>query len=291
MKPETFHRILITGAIFCAVLFLLRSDIGTANPNADDEVVALVNNFEITRTQFDFMVLQFQKTTQQKEIGIPEKKELLLGLIRRHLLLNLEEVNALRKDKIIVRNVREYENSQILKRYLETQIGPKVTVTEKEIKTYYQENLHQFSTPPKVKARHILLRTREDAEKVAALLKDGGDFKELAKQYSIDLPAALEGGTMGTIEKGKTLPEVGKVLFILDTGEISDIVKTRYGYHILTVDEIMTAEFKPYETVRDQIKQFLLRRKETAAFTEMTAKLEQQADIKIFEDRLAEAAP
>jgi parvulin-like peptidyl-prolyl isomerase len=205
--------------------------------------------------------------------------------------LNLKEVSELRNDKIIIRNVREYENSQILKRYLETHIGPQVTVTEKETKDYYQKNLHQFSSPPKVKARHILLRSREDAEKVAALLKNGGDFKELAKQYSIDLPAALEGGTMGIIEKGKGSPDIEKALFTLDIGEISDIVKTRYGYHILTVDEIMTAEFKPFESVRDQIQKFLLRQKETAAFSAMTAKLEQQADIKIFEDRLGEAGP
>jgi peptidyl-prolyl cis-trans isomerase C len=159
-------------------------------------------------------------------------------------------------------------------------------VTEEEVKAYYAKNRDKVAQPPAVEASQILLRSREDAELVLKKLHDGGNFEELAKQYSIDLPMAFQGGKMGTIEKGKTLAELDKELFLLAEGETSDIVETRFGFHILRVDKAIPAGFKPYEDVSSDIKQALMREKENKAFEEMVGKLEQKSDIKIFEDRL-----
>jgi len=190
-------------------------------------------------------------------------------------------------DERIARKVKGYENNLIITRFLEDQVGSHLTVSEEEIKKYYKDNLNEFSSPPMVQARHVLLRTNEQARKVLQRLRNGEDFAQLAKDCSIDLPMALEGGSMGTIQKGKSFPELEKVLFVLNEGEVSDnIVKTKFGYHILTVDKIIPVNFKPVEEVRDQIKKIILRQKEAKAFDEMAAKLEKDADIKIFEDRL-----
>ena len=251
-------------------------------------VVATVNNVSIMKPEVDRLVLEYKRKTGKKEIPYEEKKGLLKNLIRRHLILQQDSVQALKKDKDIIKRVKQYEENIIIARFLQDQVGSRLKVDEDELKRYYQENRHKFSSPPKAEARHILLRSREEAEKVTERLRNGEDFTQLAKECSIDLPMALEGGSMGTIEKGRTLPALEKELFTLNVGEISDIVKTRYGYHVLTVDEIIPANFKSLEEVRDEIGKIMIREKEAKAFDEMAAKLESEADIKIFEDRLRE---
>jgi parvulin-like peptidyl-prolyl isomerase len=254
-----------------------------------DPVVATVNDIPIMKSQVDLLVPRYQREAGKKKLDNEDKKKLLQNLIRRQLILQQKSVQDFKSDEDLIKKVKEYENGLIISHFLKEQVGSKLKVSDEELKKYYQENIREFSSPPKVKARHILLRTREEAEIVLSRLRKGEDFGQLAKDFSIDLPDALEGGSMGIVEKGIVLPELEKALFSLDEGGISDIVKTRFGYHILTVDKIILLKFKPFEEVRDQIKQTILRQKEAKAFDEMVAKLEKDADIKIFETRLFEA--
>ena len=254
-----------------------------------DPVVATVNDIPIMKSQVDLLVPRYQREAGKKKLDNEDKKKLLQNLIRRQLILQQKSVQDFKSDEDLIKKVKEYENGLIISHFLKEQVGSKLKVSDEELKKYYQENIRKFSSPPKVKARHILLRTREEADRVLSRLRKGEDFGQLAKDFSIDLPDALEGGSMGIVEKGIVLPELEKALFSLDEGGISDIVKTRFGYHILTVDKIILLKFKPFEEVRDQIKQTILRQKEAKAFDEMVAKLEKDADIKIFETRLFEA--
>jgi len=256
---------------------------------AEDRVVATVNGVQITESQLNPLIEEFRQRSQKTVVKPDDKNQILKGMIRRTLILQQKEASDLRKEKKIVERVKDFENGLVVATFLERHVGQKLTVTEEEIKEYYEKNLQKFSSPPKVKARHILLRDRKEAEKVLAKLKKGEDFSQLAKEYSIDLPMAKEGGAMGTIEKGKGLPELEKVLFILKVGEISDIVETRYGLHILTVDEIITTQYRPFEEVKESIRKGLLQQKEAKAFDEMAANLEKNAKIKIFEENLQTA--
>lgn len=257
---------------------------------AGDQVVATVNKVEITSSQLDQAIAAYKARAKKIAVTDEEKVALIHSLIQRQLLLTQDAVEALRKDEEIVKNVREYENSLVLRRFLQDRIGSRLQVTEGEVKAYYQENPEKFVMPSRVAARHILLKTREDAEKVRAKLQKGADFGEMAREYSIDLPMSLEGGSMGIIEKGKTLPELEEVLFSLKEGEVSDIVETRFGLHLITVDSITPAQNRPYEQVREQINKMLLQLREAELYQEFVTGLEKGAEIKIFENRLAEAA-
>lgn len=252
-----------------------------------DTIVATINDIPITKSRIDALISVYKTKTGKKEVTREVKLTLVRNAIRHDLILLQDAVKGLRNDDKIARKVKGYENSLIIARFLEDQVGSHLTVSEEEIKKYYKDNLNEFSSPPMVQARHVLLRTYEQAQKVLQRLRNGEGFAQLAKDCSIDLPMALEGGSMGTIQKGKTFPELEKVLFVLKEGEVSDdIVKTKFGYHVLTVDKIIPVNFKPLEEVRDQIKTTIFRQKEAKAFDEMAAKLEKNADIKIFEDRL-----
>jgi peptidyl-prolyl cis-trans isomerase C len=251
-----------------------------------DVVIATVNDASITQSELEQVIVEYKKKTGKKEISDQEKEGALKSLVTRKLILQQPPVQALRQDKHIVEQVREFEQSIIIARFLKEQVGSHLTVTDEELKEFYKENRHRFSSPPKVKARHILVRTKQEAEQVKKRLEEGADFAQMAKKYSIDLPMALEGGSMGTIEKGKTLPVLEKTLFSLNVGEMSDIVETNFGFHILTVDEVIPAGFTPFEEVKDDLKAALIKKKEAKAFDAMTSKLEKHADIEIFKDRL-----
>lgn len=273
----------------CGIAILLAMGLGlwsapvVAGPS-EDVVLARVNNVQVTRPMLDSVVEEYRKKTGKKEVTEEEKDQLLNNLITRQLILQSKSAQILKNDEDIVKRVKKHEEDLIIEKFLRNQIGGQMPVSDEEIRKYYQENRHQFSGPPRVVARHILLRNREDAEKVVSKLKAGMEFGELAKQFSIDLPMALEGGPMGTIEKGKTLPELEKVLFAMGEGEVSDVVKTRYGYHILTVDRNIPAQPDPLDKVKEQIKETILRQKESKAYGEMTKKLKEGADVEIYVD-------
>ena len=258
--------------------------------DSEDPLLATVDGERITLSQLTPLIDEYRKRSQKDHIKPDEKLQILKGLIKRHLILQQKEAEELRADKTIVSKVKDVENQLVVAAYLEKHVGQHLAVTDEEIKEFYQKNIQKFSSPPKVKARHILLRSREEAEAVLAKLREGQDFSQMAKEHSIDLPMAREGGPMGTIEKGRSLPELEKVLFILNVGEISDVVATRYGFHIITVDEIITTQFRSLEEVKESIRKALIQQKEAKAFDEMTAKLEQKAAIQIFEESLQQTA-
>lgn len=292
IKQETaMNNFLKTLIIFCSVGISL-SIFGSTllgGEKQDDPVLAMVNGVPITKSQLTPLVDQYRDKSKKDSVSKEDKLQILQGLITRQLILQQKESNDIRKEEGVVKQVKEFGDGLVVGAYLTKYVGKHLTVTNDEIKEYYQQNLTKFASPPKVKARHILVRNRKEAEQVMEKLRNKGDFAKLAKEYSIDLPMAREGGSMGTIEKGRTLPELDKALFILNVGEISDIVETRFGFHILTVDEIITTQYRPFDEVSESIKKAILLQKEAKAFDEMYEKLGKKAKVEIFEDRVQAA--
>ena len=139
-----------------------------------------------------------------------------------------------------------------------------VSITEKEIQSFYEYNHASYSQPHQVKARHILFELAEDAAKeadqavrkaaeaVLAKVRKGEDFASLAAQHS-SCPSKSKGGDLGYFEKGRMTPAFEEVAFNLKKGEISDLVRTPFGYHIIQVEDIKEARTQSLEEVRDQI--------------------------------------
>lgn len=146
----------------------------------------------------------------------------------------------------------------------QAKIAQSMTVTEAQLRAAYASSMDSFRTPERVKARHILLMTqgKSDAEKKAALtkaqdvlkqVKAGADFAELAKKNSQDPGSAQNGGDLGYIVRGQTVAPFEKFAFSAKPNEISDLVTTEYGYHIIQVMEKESARVKPFDEVKDSI--------------------------------------
>jgi len=131
-----------------------------------------------------------------------------------------------------------------------------------EVKKYYEDNIDQYSMPEQVRASHILLKTegkdeaeaKKQAEELLAKVKGGADFAELAKKFSEDEGSRDRGGDLDFFGREQMVPEFSEAAFSLEPGQVSDLVKSNFGYHIIKVAEKRPASTRPFEEVRTQIE-------------------------------------
>ncbi|MCK1986159.1 MULTISPECIES: peptidylprolyl isomerase [Peribacillus] len=144
--------------------------------------------------------------------------------------------------------------------YLQTKklVEPRITVTDEEISTYFEDNKDTFAQAEQVEASHILVEDEKTAKKVAKEIADGGDFAKLAAEYSTDTETADNGGSLGYFGKGDMVEEFENVAFDLDINKVSDPVKSEYGYHIIKVTGKKEAKKANLEESKDIIKETLL---------------------------------
>ena len=197
-----------------------------------------------------------------------------------------------------IESYKEIIRDQILvSRISQMQMGNIQAVPEEEIKKYYVKNQKDFWDPPRVKARHILFIVDEGAlekdirlkkikaREILRRIRAGKNFAELAKKYSEDV-SAHEGGKIGVIEHGMLVPEFEEVVFGLKSGEVSDIVKTRYGFHIIKCDDVIAGHSKPFVEVKEKILGLLSFNKRKKIYDNWVNELKKSAfvEISLFED-------
>ena len=170
-------------------------------------------------------------------------------------------------------------------------IRERTTVTPQQVQRYYEDNAQQYATPEQVRASHVLLKTegkneadvKKLAEEIAAKAKGGADFAALAKQYSEDETNKDKGGDLDFFAKGAMVPEFDQAAFAMQPGQVSDPVKTSFGYHVIKMVEKRAATSKPLAEVQAQIEDQLKwqRAQDEAQRTadEIAGKLKTAADL------------
>jgi peptidyl-prolyl cis-trans isomerase C len=162
----------------------------------------------------------------------------------------------------------------------------KASVTEQAMKKVYDDAVKQMGGDEEVRARHILVQTEDEAKKILADLKKGANFETVAKEKSKDPSAAAQGGDLGFFTKDQMVPEFADVAFKLQKGELSDPVKSQFGWHIIKVEDKRTKAPPPFEQVKDQVETFVQRK----AQAEYVTKLREAAKVERL-DKPAEAKP
>ncbi len=164
---------------------------------------------------------------------------------------------------------------------IEKLVAKQAVISEQDIKDYFYRNKARFAKPEEVRASHILVRTEQEAKEVLSRLKAGADFIELAMEKSIDPGTKDKGGDLGFFSQGKMTPAFEQAAFALESGEISEVVKTPYGYHIIKVEEKKPAQEPNLELAREEIKETLTQQKIWTVRSDFLQNLREEAEIEI----------
>jgi len=164
-------------------------------------------------------------------------------------------------------------NKMLMESYLQSE--GKAAVTDQALKTVYDDAVKQMGNEQEVRARHILVPTEEEAKAILADLKKGGDFEAIAKEKSKDPGAAAQGGDLGYFTKDQMVPEFAETAFKMEKGQLSDPVKSQFGWHIIKVEDKRAKPAPEFEKVKDQVETYVVRK----AQAELVTKLREQAKV------------
>src|SRR5215211_6582327 len=190
---------------------------------------------------------------------------------------------ALKQNNITEDQLREDIRENLPVQKVQERVTGDAAPSDKEIQNYYEKNKEaQFTTPEQRCVRHILFNKdqKEKAEDVKQKLENGGDFAKLAKEYSQDPGSAENGGDLGCLGKGETVPEFEQAAFGAKQGEIVGPVKTEFGYHILKVTDVKTEQARSLQEVESQIRSQLATEKQSEAFNKWIEKQKKERDVK-----------
>jgi parvulin-like peptidyl-prolyl isomerase len=177
--------------------------------------------------------------------------------------------------------VRDDVRAQLVSEGIFKKVTTNVTVSDADLKTYYDQHPDQYSQPATRDVRHILVKDKKTADKLYAQLKAGADFAALAKKYSTDPGSKSLGGKL-TISKGQTVAPFDKVAFSLETNELSKPVHTQYGWHIIqALSAVKPAKKTPFAQVKEAIRQQLLQQKKSEAMSKWADDLKKEYASKI----------
>jgi foldase protein PrsA len=140
---------------------------------------------------------------------------------------------------------------------LDKLIAPKVQISDEILQNYYDENKETYTTPEQVQASHILVETKEEANEILELLKGGADFATLAQERSKDPGSGANGGDLGFFGRGQMVPPFEEAAFTLEIGQLSEVVESEFGFHIIKVVDKKPATTASFEEKKEEIKEML----------------------------------
>lgn len=246
-------------------------------------IAAKVNGEIITLSELENELGQVGEQVEQKKMLnlLIENKIILQNARKAGIEVAPSEINRCLEEAIgnVKAELRwEYksriEEELIIQRYVEQEVRSKIEVSQNEIDAYFERQREE------VRARHILLKTEEEAMAVLNQIKAGADFDKLAKEKSQG-PSAEKGGDLGYFRDGDMVPEFSDAVFQMKKGEVSGPVQTQFGYHVIKLEDRRTIELEEVSAVKENIKNKLLRDKMEKAYFNWIDKLKKEASIEI----------
>ena len=251
----------------------------------DAIVLAKVGNENITDKDIETLFKNIPEPYRARYETPEVKKEIVMRLIEVKMMAQ-EAKNRKLDSKDDVKLKLALMSDQILAKELEEAAVDEIKVSDKAIDDYYKANAAQFVSPRRFKVSHILVKDEAKAATLLARVKKGEDFAAIAKADSV-CPSATQGGDLGWISAGRMDPTFEKAAFALKKGEVSGIVKTQFGYHIIKVNDIEEQHTKPLAEVKDRIVRTLKQGQEQGAMTKLRDEMLKKAKVAVYDDYFA----
>ena len=276
----------IAFATIAALLFVLPAASGCSKNSSSeapasstsDPVIARVNGVDIKQSD---LALAEEDVGADMQAASPEaKREHLISYLADIIMVTQAADKKNLADNPDFKRRLAFLRNKLLMGY-ELQQEAKTALTDEALHQTYDEAVKSMSGQEEVRARHILVEGEDEAKAILEQLKAGADFATLAKEKSKD-PGAAEGGDLGYFTKDQMVPEFADVAFKMYPGQLSNPVKTQFGWHVIKLEDKRTRQPPEFEKVKDQIEAYLARK----AQSDFIAKLRQSAKV----ERLDKAA-
>ena len=272
---NVFVRRALSGTVRFALVLPVLVALAAAWPRpamAADEVVVRVNGTEIRES--DLKLIEDEIGANLPASTPEQRREFLITYVS-DIVLVAQAAEAKKLDKgPDFEKKMAFARKRVLMDLLVEQVDREAT-TEAKLRKVYDETAAALSAETEVRARHILVETEDQAKDLAKQARAGGDFAELAKKNSKD-PGSADGGDLGYFTKDQMVPEFAEAAFKTAKGQISDPVKTQFGWHVIKIEDQRKRQPPAFEEVREQIEQMVQRRGRTDLVTSLrgAAKIE-----------------
>lgn len=265
----------------------------------EDKILAQVGDEKITVKEFDEQLKSLPPQLQMMVTSNPEAKvQLLESWVQMNLFAKEAKSMKLDEDPQFKQKFAKVRDSLLAQEFVKRELEKAPQIKPEEIKKFYDDNKKEFVKPESVHARHILIKVDQNADEKAKKeaeakandikkkLAAGKDFAELAKEFSDDPGSKQKGGDLGFFAKGRMVPEFEKAAFELKVNEISNLVKSNFGYHIIQVLEKKPQEEMKYEEVSREIEERLKAQKQEEQIDVVSEKLKAKYTVKINKELL-----
>jgi len=267
----------------------------------EDPILGKAGDYVVKKSDVDRLLGYYPLETRQR---LRENPAEMQTLVQRMLQIKVV-ADVARKEKFDqrsqVKKQLDYVADDFLSReYLAKVVMPGATVSEADLKEYYTQNKQSLGVPEQVKARHILFKVDpaasqdeknkalKRAEAVLKRIQSGEDFAKLAEAHSDDLGSKTNGGDLGYFTPGQMVPDFELVAFYTNPGETSDIVETKYGYHIIRVEDHVEARERSFEEMKDHIKEKLHQELVMFKVETFIRQAAETAGMQVYSDRISE---
>ena len=265
----------------------------------EDPVLGKAGNYVLKKSDVDRMLTYYPPETQQRLRENPAEMEILVKrMLEVKIIADVAKKEKFDRQPQIKKQLAYVVDDFLSKEYLAKVVMKNITVSEADLKEFYTRNKEQLGVPEQVRARHILFKVEpafsEDekkqvkarAEAVLERAKAGEDFEKLARTYSDDQTSKTKGGDLGYFSPGKMVPEFEGAAFYTDPGKISDIVETKYGYHIIKVEDHTEARERSFEEMKDYLKEQLQQQVVMFKVQKFIAEAAAKAGMQVYSDRI-----
>ena len=239
----------------------------------ENKVLAVVAGREITEHDIDVIIAKYPEQQRAMFANEDARRAILEQAIGFELMYHKGQELKIDETDVYKAQLEIFKKELLIQRTVEDVLS-KVIVTEEEAEAYYNDNKSEFQEPERVSAKHILMESEEEIKEVRAKIVAGEmTFEEAAREKST-CPSSAQDGNLGEFSRGMMVPEFEQAAFELEVGEVSEPVKTQFGFHLIKVEKKIEASTKSFEEVKDQVMQKLTAAAQQDKYLGMLTELE-----------------
>jgi len=272
----------------------------TALAEEADPVLAKAGDYVIRKSDLDRLISYYPPDKQKHlQENPPQKAALVKLLIQVKVVSDIAKKEGFDKRPDVKEQVALTADNFIVSEYMAKVVTKDIEITGKDVEQYYELVKGKYTVPEQARARHIMIKTSKTstdeekrnakarAEEILERLKKGEDFAKVAEQYSEDPKSRVKGGDLGYLPRGKMPKSLENAAFTLKPGELSGVIETDFGFHILKVEDIKAARTKTLEEVNSLLSDELKNQTAKNRVNEFLDKAMKAAKAEIYDDKIS----